>query len=106
MTTLKKTLKETIKKEVVVNLPYFSKSKNEKVFYKVLAADRMVKVNLYDFHTAVEYTGSVGLALDSGCVGCLELEFDMAFAEAMSKLSDSCHGWWVLTRKWNDGEEN
>ena len=88
MTTLKKTLKETIKKEVVVNLPYFSKAKNEKVFYKVLSADRMLKVSLYDFHTTVEYTGSVELALDSNCVGCLELEFDTAFAEAMSKLND------------------
>lgn len=87
MTTLKKTLTETIKKEVVVNLPYFSKSENEKVFYKVLSAERMVRVNLYDFHTTVEYTGSVELALDSGCVGCIELEFDTAFAEAMSKLN-------------------
>ena len=93
MTTVKKIFTETIRKEVEVNLPYFSRSENGKVFYKVLSADRMVRVNLYDFHTAVEYTGSVELALASDCVGCLESEFDTAFAEAMSKLSDLCRGW-------------
>ena len=87
MTTLKKTLKETIKKEVVVNLPYFSKAKNEKVFYKVLSADRMVRVELYSFNTGVEYTSSVEQALGSDCVESFELEFDTAFAKAMSKLN-------------------
>ena len=88
MSTLKKTVTETIRKEVEVNLPYFSKSKNEKVFYKVLSSDRMLKVSLYDFHTTIEYTGVLELAFDSDCDECQSLDFSEAYVKAMSIIDE------------------
>lgn len=77
--------------EVDIKLPYFCKSKNGSVFYKVLNEEgHNMRVATYGFSTSIEFSEILneGLVFEEGNIEIEENEFNEAFEQALETLKN------------------
>lgn len=70
-------------KNIKVKLPYYAKSNNNKLFYKVLSKEEVIQVELYNFSTSISFNNSIGLAFSKDVEICNEYEFKEAYDKAL-----------------------
>lgn len=84
---MKRTVTETITKEVEVKLPYFTKVKSGRAYFAVLPDENVWVVNIYDFHSGVEIT-NLNHSNALNYEPCTKEEFLAAYEQAMKAVSN------------------
>lgn len=83
---------EVIKEiDVEVKLPYFCKSKNGRVFFKILNEEgHTIRVATYTFETSIEFSKLLneGLIFTENNIEIEENEFNEAFNQALETLKN------------------